>query len=170
MSRRSLLAGSAATGLGVALSGSVASVFGASPARGATQEATPDTEPGYGPLISDPAGLLALPAGFSYKLVARSGITTLESGEVTPGRTDGTACFVRHGGNGSVLVVNHENGAQNNPIVVPHLEGLTYDAGRAFGGTTNLEVDKDGNGSASTSAWPAPTSTAPAGRRPGRPG
>ena len=145
LSRRAFLAGGASTGLGIALSGSVVSVFGASPARGAVPRANADTEPGYGPLVPDPGGLLALPAGFSYKLVARTGRTTLESGEVTPDRTDGTACFVQHGGNGSVLVVNHENAAQANPIIVPHLAGLTYDSGRAFGGTTNLEVDKDGN-------------------------
>ncbi|CUR55795.1 conserved exported hypothetical protein [metagenome] len=145
LTRRGFLAGSATTGLGIALSGSVNPVFGASPARGASPGAMPGAEVGYGPLIPDPAGLLALPAGFSYRLVAQSGITTLESGEVTPGRTDGTACFVRHGRDGSVLVVNHENGAQANPIVVPHLEGLTYDAGLAFGGTTTIEVDKDLN-------------------------
>jgi secreted PhoX family phosphatase len=145
LTRRTFLAGGATTGLGIALSGSVGSVFAASPARGAVQKAATGAEPGYGPLIPDPQGLLALPAGFSYKLIAQTGVTTLESGEVTPDRTDGTASFVRHGGNGSVLVVNHEIGAQANPIIVPHLAGLTYDAGRAFGGTTNLEVDKDGN-------------------------
>ncbi len=144
LTRRTLLAGSASS-LGIALSGSVASVFAASPARGATLAPGPGGELGYGPLVPDPGGLLALPAGFSYKLVARAGITTLESGEVTPGRADGTACFVRHGGNGSVLVVNHENGASANVIAVPHLDGLTYDAGAAFGGTTNIEVDKDHN-------------------------
>jgi secreted PhoX family phosphatase len=143
LTRRTFLAGGASTGLGIALSGSVGSVFGASPARGAA--AVAGSEPGYGPLIPDPAGLLALPAGFAYTLVAQSGVTTLESGEVTPERTDGTACFVRHGGNGSVLVVNHEIGAQAAPLAVPHLAGLTYDAGRAFGGTTNIEVDKDLN-------------------------
>ena len=145
VSRRTFLAGGASTGVGIALSGSVGSVFGASPARGAAGKATAGSEPGYGPLIPDPGGLLALPAGFSYKVVAQTGVTTLESGEATPDRTDGTACFVRHGGNGSVLVVNHEIGAQAALIEVPHLAGLTYDAGQAFGGTTNIEVDKDLN-------------------------
>ena len=129
LSRRTFLAGGATTGLGIALTGSVGSVFGASPARGAAPDPRGPAEPGYGPLFADPAGLLALPAGFSYRLVAQTGVTRLESGEVTPDRTDGTACFVRHGGNGSVLVVNHENGAQANPIVVPHPEGLTYEKG-----------------------------------------
>ena len=145
LTRRTFLSGGASTGLGIALSGSVGSVFGASPARGATSGTGPDGEVGYGPLISDPAGLLALPAGFSYTVVARAGVTSLDSGEATPSRTDGTACFVRHGGNGSVLVVNHEIAAQPTAIGVPHLDGLTYDEGRAFGGTTNIEVDKERN-------------------------
>ena len=37
-------------------------------------------------------------------------MTTLESGEPTPSDPDGTASFVRRGGNGSVLVNNHEIG------------------------------------------------------------
>jgi len=142
--RRAFLTGSASAGLGIAMSGGAASLLAAPPALGASAGAA-DTKVGYGDLVRDPAGLLDLPAGFSYKLVAQTGVTLLESGEVTPDRTDGTGCFVRHGGNGSVLVVNHENAAQPNPIVVPQLAGLTYDAGRAFAGTTNLEVDKDGN-------------------------
>ena len=145
LTRRALVLGGASTGLGIALSGSVGAVFGISPARGAPSAANAGTTIGYGPLVPDPQGLLSLPAGFTYRRVAQAGVTTLESGEATPGRTDGTACFVRHGGNGSVLVVNHEIAAQPNAIPVPHLAGLVYDAGRAFGGTTNLELDKDLN-------------------------
>ena len=78
LTRRTFLAGGASTGLGIALSGSVGSVFGASPARGAAPTATAGTEPGYGPLIPDPGGLLALPAGFSYKLVGAD-VLMLES-------------------------------------------------------------------------------------------
>ena len=110
LSRRSFLGRGAATGLGIALTGSIGSVFGASPARGDTAA---DSVPGYGPPVPDPAGLLALPAGFSYKLLAKSNVTRLDSGEATPDSADGTACFVRHGGNGSVLVVNHENNSRS---------------------------------------------------------
>lgn len=145
LSRRSFLTGSASTGLGLALTGSAASVFAASPARGATVLAAHGGEVGYGPLVPDPNGLLSLPHGFSYQIVARAGITTMESGHPTPSRADGTGCFVRHGGNGSVLVVNHEIAAQAAAVPVPHLPGLTYDEGRAYGGTTNVEVDKGHN-------------------------
>jgi secreted PhoX family phosphatase len=75
--------------------------------------------------------------------VAQAGVTKLESGEPTPGDPDGTAAFVRRGGNGSVLVDNHEiSGSDANPV--PRVPGFTYDPA-VGGGTTNIEVDKGGN-------------------------
>jgi len=85
---------------------------------------------------------LSLPAGFSYAVVARAGVTRLESGEPTPSDPDAMAAFVRPGGNGSVLVCNHEIGGKE-PFPVPHLDGLVYDPD-ARGGTTTIEVDKSG--------------------------
>lgn len=100
------------------------------------------TRSGYGDLVPDPAGLLSLPKGFRYRLVAESGVTKLESGEPTPSDPDGTACFVRGHGQGFVLVNNHEiDGGED--YGVPTLPGLTYDPG-ARGGTTNIVVDSDG--------------------------
>ncbi|HZC27456.1 MAG TPA: alkaline phosphatase PhoX, partial [Actinopolymorphaceae bacterium] len=133
-------------GLGIALVGSVDVVFGASAAEAAPAARRDGTgrphRIGYGPLVDDPAGLLSLPAGFSYTLIAESGVTRLESGELTPSDPDGTASFARLDG-GSVLVNNHEiDGAE--PFPVPHLAGLVYDE-QANGGTTNLEVDRHGN-------------------------
>jgi secreted PhoX family phosphatase len=141
-SRRTVLSRTA-TGAGIMLSGSVSGLFGAgaAPARAAGR-GKPGAV-GYGPLVPDPKGLLSLPEGFSYKVVAQSGVTKLESGEPTPSDPDGTAAFVRHGGNGSVLVNNHEVGG-GEPFPVPRLPGFTYDTA-AGGGTTNIEVDKDGN-------------------------
>ena len=40
---------------------------------------------GYGPLRPDPAGRLSLPKGFHYRVVAESGVTRLETGELEPG-------------------------------------------------------------------------------------
>ena len=95
---------------------------------------------GYGELVKDPKGLLSLPKGFSYQVVAQAGVTTLESGQPTPSDADGTACFRdRHG---FVLVNNHEIGG-GEPYGVPALPGLTYDPGAA-GGTTNIVVDRNG--------------------------
>ncbi len=136
VSRRSLLTRSASASVGIVLTGSIPGFFG-------TAHAKHGGEVGYGPLIPDPDGLLSLPEGFSYKLVAKSGETLLETGQPTPDDPDGTAAFVRRGGNGSVLVQNHEIGGSES-FRVPALEGLTYDP-LAGGGTTNIEVDKDGN-------------------------
>jgi secreted PhoX family phosphatase len=141
ISRRWMLSRSAG-GLGIMLSGSIPGLFGASPADAHHRRRRPH-EIGYGPLVEDPAGLLALPAGFSYTLVAQSGVTKLDSGELTPDDPDGTAAFIRRGGNGTVLVNNHEiGGGEPNPV--PQVAGFVYDA-IARGGTTNIEVDRRGN-------------------------
>jgi secreted PhoX family phosphatase len=145
LSRRTLLGRGAAVGVGISLTGAVGTIFGAdsSVAEGSRRAGKAKTPPGYGPLVTDPQGRLSLPAGFSYTLVAQSGETTLESGEKTPDRPDGTANFERRDGKGSVLVNNHEISAPGgNPV--PHQAGLVYDDG-AFGGTTNIEVDEKGN-------------------------
>jgi secreted PhoX family phosphatase len=143
LSRRSMLARSA-TGLGLALFGSLEGLFGTgdTPAR-ATHRSGGRGRAGYGALVDDPAGLLSLPAGFSYTLVARSGVTKLETGEPTPSDPDGTASFARKDGEGDVLVNNHEVSGPER-FHVPHLPGLVYDAA-APGGTTTIEVDRDGN-------------------------
>ena len=50
---------------------------------------------------------------------------------------------MRRGGNGSVLINNHEiSGSDANPV--PRVPGFTYDPAQG-GGTTTIEVDKDGN-------------------------
>jgi uncharacterized protein len=145
ISRRVALRRSAA-GVGIALTGSYSGLFGAGSAEAQAKGesvAAAAGKAGYGPLVDDPAGLLSLPAGFSYKVVAESGVTRLESGEPTPSDPDGTASFVRHGGNGSVLVNNHEVSGSE-PYKVPAIPGFVYDPA-AGGGTTNIEVDNDGN-------------------------
>ena len=75
-----------------------------------TAQASADTgvpEVGYGPLVADPAKRLALPRGFRYSIVARAGVTKLETGQPTPRNHDGTGAFARAAG-GTVLVNNHE--------------------------------------------------------------
>ena len=84
LSRRSVLTRSAA-GLGIALSGSLNGLFGAETAlardghgNGGGNGRGADTAAGYGPLVPDPAGLLSLPAGFAYTIIARSSVVTPE--------------------------------------------------------------------------------------------
>jgi len=61
---------------------------------------------GYGPLIADPNGLLDLPEGFTYEVVAQSG-DTMDDGLFVPGQPDGMACFPLEGSR-VALVCNHE--------------------------------------------------------------
>ncbi len=152
LTRRDFAKRSALTGAGVALAGSVG-VLATAP--GAIGEEAPDGAPdgtldgqghriGYGPLIEDPDGILALPAGFSYRIITRSGVTKLDSGESTPSNHDGTGTFEGHRGT-TLLVNNHElKGPRADwPHPVPLAEGLVYDPAAA-GGCTVVEVAKDG--------------------------
>jgi uncharacterized protein len=136
ISRRAMLNRSAAA-LGIALAGNLEGLFG----NAVTQASAHGRPVGYGPLIPDPNGLLSLPKGFRYSIVAQSGVTTLETGQPTPSDPDGTAAFRgRHGG--SVLVNNHEVSGSE-PFPVPHIPGYVYDE-TAPGGTTTIEVDRHG--------------------------
>ncbi|MER6380317.1 alkaline phosphatase PhoX [Streptomyces sp. NPDC001250] len=155
LTRRDFAGKSAITGAGVALTGSVGALATAPNALAATDvDSTGNTEAepahaghhgvGYGPLIADPDGILALPAGFPYKIITYSGKTTLESGEFTPSHHDGTAAF--DGPRGTTFLVNNHElaGARAQwPHPVPLTEGLVYDPAAA-GGCTVVEVRRDG--------------------------
>lgn len=128
LTRRDFARRSAVTGAGVALAGSVGALATAPNALASTDtDLDRDTEAdhggatgdgteraadrhrgvGYGPLVPDPEGILALPAGFKYRIITYSGKTKLESGEFTPGKHDGTAAFPGPRGT-TLLVNNHE--------------------------------------------------------------
>ncbi len=85
--------------------------------------------------------MLSLPPGFSYRIVTKSGATTTADGVVAPDDPDANGVFPN--GSGSTLVTNHEIGG-GEVFGVPVLPGLTYDTG-ARGGTSNIDVDADGN-------------------------
>ncbi|MEV6618180.1 alkaline phosphatase PhoX [Streptomyces sp. NPDC051051] len=161
LTRRDFARKTAATGAGVALAGSVDVLASAPNALAATETANADTTGadttgaghrpaahhggvGYGPLLPDPDGILALPAGFDYRIITHSGKTKLESGEPTPSNHDGTATF--DGPRGTTLLVNnHElKGPRANwKYPVPLTEGLVYDPA-ASGGCTVVEVRPGG--------------------------
>ena len=134
-SRRGFLGGTAAAGLGIAFAGSIDAIAGTA-ANAATRSAT-----GYGPLVPDPNGILSLPQGFSYTIVATAGETVMDGGVVTPGDMDGTGAFPT--ASGTTLINNHEISGTEAPPVPP-VPGLVYDP-KATGGTTNIEVDSAGN-------------------------
>lgn len=95
----------------------------------------------YGELVSDPAGILDLPAGFTYRIVETAG-DTMSDGLVVPGRPDGMACFEAEDGTW-VLMRNHEisagdsgGGAYPGQPSPPE----AYDDG-AYGGVTRVVID-----------------------------
>ncbi|MFE7099507.1 alkaline phosphatase PhoX [Streptomyces erythrochromogenes] len=149
LTRRDFTARTVIAGAGVALTGTVGALATAPGALAAEDGAGRDEhgrpcEPGYGPLVPDPAGILALPAGFRYRVITHSGVTRLESGETTPSHHDGTAAFEGHRGV-TLLVNNHElKGRRENwARPVPLAEGLVYDPAAA-GGCTVVEVRRGG--------------------------
>jgi uncharacterized protein len=142
ISRRTLIATATVTGFGLALTGSREAFARPNPR-------TPGEATGYGPLVPDIRGVLSLPVGFSYVVVAQSGMTTTDDVDpdtraafTYPSDPDGMGVFVRAAG-GSILVSNHEISATE-PVKVPRIEGLTYDA-EAVGGTSTVAVDDDGH-------------------------
>ncbi len=78
---------------------------------GCVRDASAGPATGFGPLASDPAGLVDLPAGFSYTIVSRAG-EVMDDGLFEPGLHDGMAAFPVAGSPGLCVVVrNHEIGA-----------------------------------------------------------
>ncbi|MDX6262294.1 MAG: uncharacterized protein QOH84_3982 [Kribbellaceae bacterium] len=133
LSRRQFVARTAAAGVAVGVVGSVDALYTSEPALG-----TSGPKVGYGPLIEDPAGMLDLPRGFSYKILSREG-TKRPDGGLVPSRFDGMGTFPdRHGG--SRLVRNHEC-YPDAPIPVKGPAERTYDPG-AGGGNSTLIVDR----------------------------
>jgi len=101
-------------------------------------------EGGYGEL--QPAGPeLALPPGFTYSVLSRSG-NVMTDGNPTPNAFDGMAAFALPNGNVR-LIRNHEN--RDNPLTakVKGNAERAYDR-RAGGGCTSLEVRLAPDGSA----------------------
>lgn len=106
-------------------------------------------EPGYGPLMKDPAGILNLPKGFTYTIISRKG-DRMDDGLIVPGAPDGMATF--KGKNGRVIVVrNHElnpdsfkNGAfgEKNELLDSISDKKFYDFGKkvipCLGGTSTF--------------------------------
>ncbi|MFH8977371.1 alkaline phosphatase PhoX [Streptomyces sp. NPDC017890] len=156
LTRRDFAGRSALTGAGVVLAGSVGALATAPNALASTDTESAGGEHGhgydhdhggvgYGPLLPDPEGILALPAGFRYEIITYCGRTKLETGEYTPSNHDGTATF--DGPRGTTLLVNnHEIGGHrdDSPHPVPLTEGLVYDPAAA-GGCTVVEVRRDGH-------------------------
>ena len=94
----------------------------------------------YGPLVADPAGLLDLPQGFSYRVISRLGDAMADGGTV-PDAADGMGCFDLGGGK-LALVRNHElRPGQGAGAVLTTGYGQAPDGSIMPGGTTTLVLD-----------------------------
>lgn len=102
---------------------------------------------GYGPLVKDPAGIMDLPEGFSYRVISRRG-NEMSDGFVVPGHPDGMAAFEGKDGR-VVLIRNHElnlgasawaplANAKSYPEGVPCYDEGTPEELAMAGGTTTL--------------------------------
>ena len=146
LSRRQLL-GRGAAGLGIVALGNATSLIDPAGATGLRRNGWngkgwhgPRSWQDVGPLLEDPAGLLDLPAGFSYRVLSRTG-DALPAGGTVPSNQDGTGAFSGPQG-GTRLVINHELGTSGAGPALAAAE-LTYDPGAA-GGTTTLTLDRQG--------------------------
>jgi secreted PhoX family phosphatase len=126
----------------VVASGSLARVVSS---RSVAQARAPGAVTSYGELVADPAGLLDLPAGFSYRVFSREG-ERLSDGALVPASHDGMAAFSA-GIFGNWLVRNHELNlddiAEDGLTPVAPIAGHTYDP-EAVGGTSTLLVSRTG--------------------------
>jgi secreted PhoX family phosphatase len=143
-SRRQFLKRAGAVGAALLVPAALDATF-ARMARGALATAA-----GYGPLVADPAGLLDLPAGFSYRTFSTATLDAtddprfsqrLDGGDPVPALHDGMGSFAGPRGV-TILVRNHELDPGNGPAVDPGAR-RRYDP-LGTGGTTTLWIDRDG--------------------------
>lgn len=106
----------------------------------------------YGELKDDPAGILNLPEGFTYKIIARRG-QPMSDGLVHPDKPDGMATFVGKDGR-IILIRNHELMPTNfsafgkdNELLHKVDKKNMYDMRKGNlpcnGGTTTLVINED---------------------------
>src|SRR4051794_19486353 len=150
LSRRQILTGGAAAGVGLAVAGTLPSLGVVSAAGAAAPTSVPSHSGSSGgrrfpPLEDDPAGIIALPRGFSYSIASRVGDTDLSFGQgKTPDFHDGTA-VVGADRRGIVLIQNHELTPNAVAFGVPHIAGTVYDPGSVnASGCTVLTTDARG--------------------------
>ncbi len=132
------------TGLG-ALAASAVSPFAARLAAAEVTAASAVT--GYGSLVSDPDGILSLPAGFHYRVISRVG-DAMDDGFVVPGLADDMHAFPGRGGR-TILVRNHElDPASRETAFRVMRRALSdtelahiYDSGAGRGGVSTVVVD-----------------------------
>lgn len=142
VSRRTLVKAAAAAGAGIALGGPITAYAARIQQDGRRHRAL-----GYGPLqptaeADSGVAYLALPPGFQYRVINRSG-DPMTTGGPTPNVFDGMGSFPGPGGS-TILIRNHENRSRPGEINVPVPAGKRYDPDpNVRGGNTKLVVGRD---------------------------
>ncbi|MEP3422196.1 MAG: alkaline phosphatase PhoX [Erythrobacter sp.] len=95
--------------------------------------------PNYGPLRPDPAGILDLPEGFSYRVLSSLGDAMTDGGTV-PDKADGMGCLDL--GNGEIVLVRNHELVPSDDAGGPIEKGFgTHNGAIVPGGTTNIVLD-----------------------------
>ncbi len=93
----------------------------------------------YGPLRRDPAGLLDLPDGFSYRVISSLG-DRMNDGGTVPDNADGMGCF--NLGAGEIALVRNHELVPGQDAGGPIAKGFGTRNGEVVpGGTTNIVLD-----------------------------
>ncbi len=109
--------------------------------RGADASSIARTFTDYGPLIPDPAGMLDLPRGFSYRILSSLGDAMSDGGTV-PDKADGMGCLDL--GNGEIVLVRNHELVPSDDAGGPIAKGFGTRNGQIVpGGTTNVVLDAD---------------------------
>ncbi|MBO3749585.1 DUF839 domain-containing protein [Streptosporangiaceae bacterium NEAU-GS5] len=145
VSRRQILTSGTVAGVGLSVAGILPSLAQPAAADSDGHDNGQDSGRPFPPLENDPNGILALPAGFSYKVVTREGQTDMSFGQgKTPAFHDGTG-VVDQGRGRMVIIQNHEMTPFMSQFPVPHVPGTVYDPGALnAGGCTVITVDGNG--------------------------
>ena len=94
---------------------------------------------GYGELVADPAGLIDLPRGFSYRVLSKLGDAMSDGGTV-PNKADGMGCFDI--GNGEIALVRNHELVPADDAGGPIAHGFGRRDGKIVpGGTTTIVLD-----------------------------
>jgi len=150
LNRRQMLGRTALTGAVAitASSGLLATAASAGTTMAADRESDRSSRgnPLFPPLQSGTGDLLALPAGFSYEVVAVSGHTDIHDGTgtligKTPERPDGTTCA---DGRGKLRLIQNHEASPGAAFPVPLVQGTVYDPGVLGGGCTVIETGRTG--------------------------
>ena len=161
ISRRQVLTGGSAAGVGLTVAGVLPSLTESAAASPEGDAHHPGGSSGgrpFPPLQDDPNGILALPTGFSYKIVTREGQTDMSFGQgKTPAFHDGTG-VVGANRKGLTIIQNHELTPNQAAVGVPHIAGTVYDPGAVNAGGCTV-ITTDGNGTP-TAEWVGISGTA----------